>query len=173
MNNHQHSGAGMAVWLRTGVLILVLISSLAISVLGALNYSGYCLRDNKFLTSREKIDIAASYFLATYPPVISHTEVHQDNGVVKRVNVKRRPMSPIPYRDLKEFYVLNPSCCDIVANDPEGYSVDFWGRVCGTKSVLVRVRYVVRYTDDDRKVQLQPVEFHVVVSNCGDAWNGV
>jgi hypothetical protein len=72
------------------------------------------------------------------------------------------------YRDVEEFRRLNPECCELVSN-PQ--SVSFTWELSGYARATVRVRYLVRYLNDDGMMIADDAIAEVTISNCGKVTN--
>jgi hypothetical protein len=154
--------------------IALLGAVILIIAVAALSYSGFCCTQGRYLSDEEKINIAVQYFLAAYPPVIEHEVVNPDGS---RKQVTAPPPQAVRYRDVDEFFRLNPGCCEVVkevkTSGGETLSLDFWNRLAGLSSSFVRVKYLVRYQDEQNTVRTHPVEAALAFSNCGHVWSGI
>ncbi|MDD5755470.1 MAG: hypothetical protein PHN45_12065, partial [Methylococcales bacterium] len=81
------------------------------------------------------------------------------------------PAEPIPYRDIEEFFVLNPNCCQVTLNyittGYEANPISCWERLTGW-SAIVGIRYMSRYRDNKGIVQVKKIEIFPGISNCGE-----
>jgi hypothetical protein len=140
-----------------------------------LNYSGYCFKENRYLSNEEKINSAVLEVIATYPPVIDHEEVYRDEkmGIQKLKRVRKKPEFPIHYKNINEFFELNPDCCQVTSEARKGYVPSFEERILGAKCGFVRLVYIVRYRSNDDVEKSKKVTDYIAISNCGYPWPGM
>ncbi|WP_132260554.1 hypothetical protein [Paucimonas lemoignei] len=139
--------------------------------LGFLSYNGYCFGQKRYLSNEEKILIVVREILARYPKQgnVAYRLTIED-GQRKWKPERLGPENPIPYRDEKEFFSINPGCCEVVkvARDTEGLiNLPFLDRLFGFKSDFVVVRYFLRYRDVDGTEQKKLIQTAPVISSCG------
>lgn len=140
-----------------------------------LSYSGFCFKEKRFLSDEEKINVAVADVLRSYPPNVPYENV-VEGGERKKIRTNRPPKFPIPYRDIKEFFDLNPGCCKVVmqgTHDGEFAGVNFFDKLFGRTSCLVEMSFVVRYRDESGVVHSHLVKTIPAISNCGYLWNNV
>jgi hypothetical protein len=141
-------------------------------VAGALNYSGFCFREWRYLSDEEKIRSAVGYILTRYPPHFDGYRPYAEPSIARHFTPPR-PENPIRYRDAEEFFAVNGNCCEITARAREGYRPDFLTRVFGRFSCFVKAKYQVRFVVDDGREMSLPHSTYVAISNCGHAWDGM
>ena len=88
------------------------------------------------------------------------------------------PKEPVAYRDIDEFFAVNPNCCQItqrykiVSQSAEiNGSIDkisFWDQLNGTTTIVV-VQYLLRYRDALGVVQSRLKETYSVMDDCGES----
>lgn len=152
-----------------GFLFLIF---LPISIIFLMNYSGFCWGDMRWLSDREKIDMAVNRFIASsefYPGYF--------DGRLQE-EVKRREM-PDAYKSIDEFYLVNKNCCDIVPflqrNPDERYEdwnasiPGFFDKACGRADSKIRVKYKFRFHRENGGVAMRTKIAYFVVDNCGKA----
>lgn len=140
---------------------------------GFMNHRGYCFKQGRFLSEKEKIDAVVRYLIAHYPPVLVRRETKIVDGIKKPVTVFEKPNNAIPYKDIEEFYRVNKQCCKFKQTGKKGYPRGFWARVSGATSGFVHVHYRVRYKAKDGSIESKEHTLTPAVSNCGDVWSGV
>lgn len=151
-----------------GLAALILLFGAPLGV-GTLNYAGFCLKDGRILSDEEKVQIAVSYVMAGYPPVLAQTRATDRDGVWRNVVEYARPKDPIYYLDAGEFSRVNRNCCAVAARPGRAQAPLFWSRVLGRLSDFVRVSYRVRYLEPSGAEGGQDHEQWVAISNCGRA----
>ena len=132
-----------------------------------MNYTGYCHAEGRYLSDEERINLAITNILQTYPPVLTENAV----GVIHA----KRPDNPIYYADIAEFKLINRNCCNITmkTNDGEGYQVPMYSRIMGSISGLVHVKYIIRYKDKQGVELSKNHETYPAITNCGAIWSGI
>jgi hypothetical protein len=132
-----------------------------------MNYTGYCHAEGRYLSDEERINLAITNILQTYPPVLTENAV----GVIHA----KRPDNPIYYADIAEFKSANNNCCNITQVGPEGKNdrVSLYSRITGSISGLVHVKYLVRYKDEHGNYLSKTHETYPAITNCGAIWSGI
>ena len=140
-----------------------------LGLLLALNYSGFCFKEFRFLSDEEQINIAVQYVLNRYPKKGDVTFYYLP-GNREGERKLAWPEDPVPYKDMEEFFLVNPSCCK-VGREYQSLggrdSISFWGCVTGTETAIVGVRYLLRYKDGSGVIQSELKEVFPKISNCG------
>lgn len=149
--------------------------------MAVLNYSGYCGEKSRYLTSEERIRSGAQGVLEHYPfirfvheqlpkagdPVLKDKSDWpsdgEENGTVLRAE------QLIEYRDLDEFFAMNPNCCSFTRNGlyDEIGSPSLWDKVSGFSAGHVNVKFLVRFYDDQGNVQSRLSASSFNYTNCG------
>ncbi len=156
--------------------IKFILAVLLIVILG-LNYFGFCYSQKRFLSDEEKLNIVARNILVSeaedfeyYKRVIS---LDKDNE--RRLELEKYyPGKPVPYRDINEFFALNPRCCTvsdeyiIEGAERSIAHITLWSRLIRTISSVVTIKYLERYRDSEGVIQTKPVKHDWVITNCGD-----
>ena len=107
---------------------------------------------------------AAQRVIQTYPPSI---ELRRQNlGGGKSIVTYGRP-NAIPYKDISEFYAMNPNCCELVDKGAEGWQPSLLNKILGLHSYIVRVRYVIRQVGADGTVRTIPDETFIIFKRSG------
>lgn len=178
--------------------LLYLIFIVAISMYGSLmayrgymNYQGYCWKEQRYLTSQEKMKRAVNDLLANYPPAVIPKQDFEDksgevveriipieefkNGVQFRSWSLSPPHAPVLYSSVIDFFERNPDCCELRRYpsfiDPIEFEVpSFFELIFDKESSYVRFRYWVKYKEDGVEKKIQ-TSYYAGLSNCGEiAW---
>lgn len=159
-------GIPQSVWryAKWGLVLILLVLSARAAWWSGRNYAGYCEAESRYLTDEEKINIAITDTLRSYPPPLP--KYGSDGGTRKVVDI-RPPAEPINYADLEEFLRLNKDCCALTKEVREGQSVTPISRLTGRISTFVTVKYLVRYRDHQGNIVSEPSETFRAISNCG------
>lgn len=131
-----------------GLVVLVIIP--------ALNLSGFCLSQGRFLTEPEIIEIGAREHFRRYPPASYGTFA----SVVR----------PIAYRSFNDFMSRNPECCSVTPTARDGGEPSLFHRLMGRFAGFVRIEYSL---EDDVPEAPETNVVWVAVTNCGVPWNGI
>lgn len=94
-------------------LIRFILAVLLITIL-SLNYLGFCYNQSRFLTDEEKLIIAVKDILAKETSMLGQLNRLRllDKNDKRRLQLERNlPGEPIPYRNIDEFFALNPRVC--------------------------------------------------------------
>jgi hypothetical protein len=135
-------------------LVLVVIG------LSVVEYVGFCLTQFRFLSRTEIVDAAIRDVIGS----TLHVYETPTGGFATF-----HPPRQIKYRDVEEFRRLNPECCELVSNDRQW--VSFTWELSGYARATVRVRYSVRYLNDDGTMSRGDAIARVLISNCGKVTN--
>jgi hypothetical protein len=158
----------------------------------ALNYSGYCFKQRRYLTDEERLESAIEGVLATYSTITyaydelpeSGFEVVRDKsrccgeGDMSRYDKSTGGVAIsserlIPYRDIKDFRALNPDCCsfDRVGFYGEVGSTGLWPKIAGYSAGFTNVKFKVRYRDARNEIKTKFSAESFNLTNCGrGAW---
>ncbi|MDL2260477.1 hypothetical protein LJB99_06370 [Deltaproteobacteria bacterium OttesenSCG-928-K17] len=168
-------------------VLLFLIASAVDLPKAMLRYSGYCLKQDRYLTTQEKFDIVVSHIInrkkvKDHGQYISHERppegwrraytVDETGG---KVWLNEAVKTSLSYSSLEHFYALNPGCCELVevfVDEGGIYDVPFWYRLSGHINIIVRVFYIY---DIDQENNSQPIykEEYFALSNCGNFYWGL
>jgi hypothetical protein len=137
------------------------------------NYFGFCFSQFRFLSDKEKINIAVTDILVGYPKRgYVHEQLNTKNGVPQWNTVNTWPENTISYRNIDEFFELNSSCCQVTTNyiaiGGDGDTVGCLNRLTGFKSSIISIRYLLRYRDNYGTIQSKLIEIFPGISNCGE-----
>ncbi len=152
---------------KVGLLVISLLISGAWLMWGSLNYSGYCFEQSAYLSNDAIVRSAIPFFLDSYPPIISYTDIEKGpDGFTSRL-FRKRPSNSIAYLSIDDFLQANPDCCKFSTGGPEGDSPSAWQRFTGGNSGFVFVEYNVIFIGRDGARRTQKVSEFMPVSNCG------
>lgn len=153
-------------FLKYAVLTAAGLALLYATLRLGLNYSGFCHEQRRFMTNQERIEIVVRRILSSYPPTLK-TYVTRPDG--QRAIQWERPEKAIPYESVEEFFAVNPDCCEVTLQQhpKQGGTVPLLERLSGDTAANVRVRYQVRYLDENEQLKTEYVESYWAVSNCG------
>lgn len=154
----------------------------------ALNYSGYCFKQGRYLSDEERIRHTVQVILESYPdityaydklPKLGY-EVLQDKsrccgqGDMSEYDksqgaVALNPEQLILYRDIDEFFAVNPDCCSFTRNGLYGElaRADLWPRLTGYSAGFTNVKFRVRYHDGAGNMQTKFSAISWSYSSCG------
>ena len=174
------------------VFTALLIIVLTLEVVGFWYFNlppeGFCKPENRRLSDKERIEKAARLVMNDFPQVF-HRETWQgkphegefadgdwwlpsgkaDGGGVQM----EMPSYPLPFKDTKDFFLLNPNCCHLTQNyRPEigelWDSVSDWDRLTGKKATIVVVKWRLRYMGSNGVLQVKDYERGLAQDNCGN-----
>jgi hypothetical protein len=180
----------MMTFIKNNLIKLVLTVLLIIWM--SLNCSGFCFDKTRILSDDEKIRIVVEEILRSYGakidsewiagPKLGEGHSIKSNkwvfGPGKRLkweapdsDVKELPAYPIPYRDIDEFFSLNPDCCYVTQRYKSTYDAED-GAVAGCgwfggSSAIVVVTYVFKYKDETGMIQNEQLVVYRAMNNCG------
>lgn len=155
------------------VVYYFLLFLVFIALVVSLNLSGFCFSQMGYLSDKEKIDIAVNRILQTYPPVIEFKERKNINGVSKDLLVRKIPEYPVFYDGLDDFYKQNEGCCEITQRGRDYGDFSFLSKVVGSGLCFVRVKFKVKYMEDNNKIISKDHEAYYALTNCGRPWTGI
>ena len=121
-----------------------------------MNYTGYCHAEGRYLSDEEKIKSAVQYIVNSGSFSIKKQKNMTVNGVILEVDDWYRPENPVKFKDEKEFFDANPSCCSLHLNEGEGISVNFMDRITGYLSSYVHIE------------KFGEGEADIAIKNCGE-----
>ena len=142
---------------QLGLLSTAVLAGVVFLGIPALNYSGFCIAEGRYLTEQELIAIGVRYEFQSYPPRVYP-------GFSAEVT------KPIAYASFEDFIAGNQNCCSLARTARENFSPGFLDRVLGHFATFVRIEYRV-----EKDVPNVPKTYvsHVAITNCGHQWNGI
>jgi|GEM_PF-7046603 len=129
-----------------GFLISIIFLVLTIAVPSGINYSGYCLRQNRFVTAEEKIHEAVK-------------RIHRWTNRKKYWLINGEQIELISYDSAETILDANPDCC--------GYKKI--GRTIspGWKTAEGHIWYETQYKAKDGSIDSTKLKATVYYNNCG------
>ena len=123
---------------------------------------GPCSDKGMVLSKDEIIREATSILLKNYPPNV----IRKNSG--QGVFSLSKPDSPIYYKNLDEFFTLNPDCCHFVwmRNVDEG-EFGLFNRLSGRSIGYVVFNYKVRFKDGHGDFNSLHANASFAVTSCG------
>jgi len=118
-------------------------------------------------TSRDQLytDAAIERIIQAYPPSLGVELRRGDGG--RSTMVYARPEHPVPYTSVREFRAINPACCTFAESDGEGNRRTPLAYLLGDEWRIVRVSYLVRYSDEHGESQSRPFVEYVMLRRDG------
>ncbi len=167
----------LAPFVRTIPRILITVSLLFIFSCSAVNYSGFCWSQKRYLSDQEKINFVVDHVLQRYRPQVEIYEMIDDKKLL--LSRKDIPNNLILYQSKKDFFGSNKNCCEVKKtldksidlNDGEPGEISFFHRISGTVSDLVHLKYLVRYKDSDGDIVSVLHHTSIAVSSCSSIPN--
>jgi hypothetical protein len=141
-------------------VIFIVLGIAGLASLLALNYSGFCIAEFRYVPNEEKINNVVS---ALAQGGVSRGFVEKDGKLVEAGAV-----TTLPYKTTDEFHADNPNCCQVGPVVAEGYyEPTLVRRLGGTVSDVVAVRYLRRTVDPAGTISSERVIAQFSISNCG------
>lgn len=146
----------------------------------ALRYSDHCLKTGDRLTEAQKIEIAISTVLSSYPPeiVVKTWVEHAGKSVLEepapgaspRFYSRHKPDRPISYSGTDDFRQKNVNCCSVIEilsqEDGPPSQLDM---LLGGAAFYVNVTYRVRYLNELGNALEVRYQEYVGITACGQA----
>lgn len=153
-------------------LLISLFSLLLMISVGmlALNYSGYCFKQGRYLSRDEVIYSAVERLLEVhYSPYTRRYSVVDGKRILEQPKEKNR----IYYQSVEEFLKLNPNCCELERfSKARRWQSNLKKILQGRYLTKVKIKYKVRYLDDAGEIKsyVHPIPYYNIVRNCGEVW---
>ena len=141
--------------MRLGVVAIVPVLAVLV-VVSALNYSGLCLLEGRFLTEQELIDIGARDYLQRYLP-LNYAQWEPAD----------RPMA---FSSIEDFMLKNPDCCSVTPTGRDDGEPSLFDRLVGRFAGFAKIEYKL---EEALPGKPEKRVVWVAVTNCGKPWNGV
>jgi hypothetical protein len=119
-------------------------------LLGGMTYSGFCFKELRYISDEEKIRIAIAYILKENR---ENVVPYKDNSFL------------YPYKDVDDFLVSNPSCCQIW--DGIGGDTYWLEKLFGKFAGCVYAEYLGTHKKTSKTKSL------IVITNCGKPWDAL
>ncbi len=153
------------------------ILAVLLTVILSLNYLGFCYSQKRFLSDEEKLNIVVKEILASEAERFKYYKrvISLDKNNERRMQLEKEyPGEPVPYRDINEFFFLNPGCCAVgteLTFEGAISHLSHWNRLVNTISLVVTIKYLKRYRDNEGVIQTKPVKHDWLITNCGNIWD--
>ncbi|MDL2260478.1 hypothetical protein LJB99_06375 [Deltaproteobacteria bacterium OttesenSCG-928-K17] len=167
-------------------VLLFLIASAIDLPKAMLRYSGYCMKQDRYLTTQEKFDIVVSHiinrkkvkdhgqYISYERPPEGWRRAYTVDETGGKVWLNEAVKTSLNYSSLEHFYALNPDCCELVEvyiDFGERAYVPFWYRLAGRINIIVRIFYIYDFDQENNNLPLYKEEY-LALSNCGEFyWN--
>ncbi|NTJ36358.1 hypothetical protein G6K86_32690 [Agrobacterium rhizogenes] len=135
-------------------LLAAAIILFAVASCSAINYSGLCVAEGRYLDGEGFI-------------VPARERAFQ----IQQGFAQMQPEANfIRYANLEEFSRLNPDCCSLSSTGRKGFQNTFLEKIRGDSRTFVRVHYRSKSAGD---VSGQMNDIYFAVTNCGVLWDGI
>lgn len=161
-------------------VIIILVTPLGLCTsIAALNYSGYCFDQSRYLTDDERIRSGIDAVLGNYamirfvpgemPKRGSLAPTHRNFRGANWKGVEIAKEQLVPYRDLDEFTALNPDCCSFGRRGlyTDVSDTPFLMKLTGSSAGFFNARYQIRYRDAAGQIQSRSTGTTYHYTNCG------
>jgi len=147
------------VWSAIVIVVVVMGSCVSYGYYSnSLFERGFCAKDDRLVTDEERIRRIVD--TVVYGHSSSKGLVRERTG---------RPIEPVPYTSLHEFFDSNPGCCEMKSHldtsegsyRPEPVEYPWWG--------VVKITYALRYREQSGKEGHVMVTYETPVNACGEA----
>ena len=127
-----------------------------------LNYTGYCIEEERFLSEEEMLNAAVQKHLRR--TVWTRYKV---NGVSDIARAK------LNYGSVEEFLSKHPNCCKLTDKEKVGYDsyrqIGFLSKIWGDARTLVVIEHPEQGVDSEGVLQQGIVTETYAIKNCGTA----
>ena len=130
-------------------MTLAIFCLLITFLLIGLSYSGFCFKEFRYLSDQEKINIAITSILESNRDAVV---LYEDNSFL------------YPYKDVDDFLISNPNCCEIVNNIGTG-NMDWLDRLLGHLTAYIYIEFIGVY-----KNKIEKKKGIIAITNCGESW---
>ena len=154
-NFSKNSGSSS---MLVGQIGIVLILTIPILLVAALNYSGFCIRRFRYINVEDRFKaVFDNWNQKTHYPVVV-------NGISR--NLEREKI----YASFEEFLSQNPDCCELSPDKPiELPPPSFFDRITGYYSgSVVFLQFEERFFDENGDIIVATLEINNVLQNCGE-----
>lgn len=140
------------------IYLLIFCCSIAVIVF-ALNYSGFCFREFRYLSSEEKMESLFNIWNKSFGESILI------DGKYKVLERKNR------YVNFDEFLEKHPNCCEIDPGGPYDMGAPFFiNRITGYDSgTVIRFKFDEEFIAPDGNVFTEEVQILDRLQNCGES----
>ena len=166
-------------WIIAAVLIVPLGYC---TTIGALNYSGYCFEQGRYVPDEELMKrsiaavldhYAAIRFVPDEMPSVGRPAPSQQKNFrasdAKGVEITKDQL--VLYADAEEFLALNPGCCNFSRRGLYGEVSDtpFTWKIFGRSAGFFNAKYQIRYRDSSGQIQSRWTGATFHFTNCGQS----
>ena len=125
----------------------------------ALNYSGFCFRELRYLSSKEKME---SLFNIWNKSVFDNIVIDGEFKVLERKN---------RYANFDEFLKKHPNCCEVDPGGPYNMGAPFFiNRITGYDSgTVISFKFNEEYIEPDGNIITQEIHILDSLQNCGES----
>ncbi len=168
-------------WLKWLLLALLLCPVGLLTGGAALNYSGFCFEQRRYLSDEERIRDAVDGALEHYSdirfvhaelpqpgyPILKNIDSGSRRGDEKGMVLKAEQL--IYYRNSDEFLSVNPGCCSVTREGLYGEFIyaGLFDKITGYSAGYVNLKFRVRYRDAANTVQSAFSAHSWNYTNCG------
>jgi len=126
---------------------------------GILNYSGFCFKEFRYLSSKEQMESLFNIWNSSFGESILI------DGEYKILERKNR------YASFDEFLVKHPDCCEINPGGPYDMGPpNFIDRITGHDSgSIIRFKFNEEFIDEDGKIITEEIKILDGLQNCGES----
>lgn len=141
------------------IIIISAIVSLYLVFGGAMNYTGFCWDQKRYLSEEERIRIAIKG-INELDFVYIQDKAKNDGG---------DNFDYIRYKNVEEFLKQNPSCCRVLYSPYKDHVSPrrLMDRIWGTSGGTVEINFKARYRDKRGKEKEGEATWYVNQQNCG------
>ena len=140
-------------------IYFIILCCLIATVFFALNYSGFCFRELRYLSSEEKMEFLFNIWNNS---VFDNIVIDGEFKVLERKN---------RYANFDEFLEKHPNCCEV---DPKGgYDTappNFIDRITGYDSgTRILIEFDEEYIDSNGNILTKEIQIVDRLQNCGES----
>ena len=134
---------------------LLLIFLLLPLIPASLNYSGFCMKQKRWISDEEKIRIVLSEI------------IRQGSLYIETKDRGTQPFPQVRYSSVAELLEKNPNCCisDSTKAGDNGHPT-FWDKVLGRYTDVLVLQYKGYYVAENREVTEIPRNTIAYIDNC-------
>jgi hypothetical protein len=145
--------------IRLAITAVILMVVLAVTAFFALNLSGYCIQQGRYLSDEEMISVAVNRLYQSH--LAEHKYNEQQGAGLPRLK---------DYKSVEHFLAENPNCCSFAETGRKGFLPYFYWSWFGSYRTFVKLTYVAEESDAGKE---QAKTIYYLMSNCGRAGNGL
>ena len=140
-------------------IYFIILCCLIATVFFALNYSGFCFRELRYLSSEEKMEFLFNIWNNS---VFDNIVIDGEFKVLERKN---------RYANFDEFLEKHPNCCEIDPGGPYDMGSPFFiNRITGYDSgTVISFKFNEEYIEPDGNIITQEIHILDSLQNCGES----